>query len=589
MRVEPPTPAARTAHAEPPARIAESFGVAPLAELLPAREGALDELQALAAHNRSGARPLQNGFSRPLPGARQVRFDRTMEGAAGLHDGGAFVRFGAASAVWGTEVRVEDAYRLRLHLDRVSLPEGTRLWVYGEDGEATPFGLELVYENALWTPSVGGPVLRLEVELPAAAVDGMEGRPPYGFVVDRVLEMVRLDPTGAPLPGEPIPLPAAQDTSCIEDLSCHDTNDFPVIDAASLGVAQLIYMKGSLSFLCTGGLLNDVEQTGTPWLLTAHHCFSTQSSASSLEATWDYRTSTCDGSAPPRSGQPMSNGSTLIATGNSSDYTLVRLNSVPPGRAFLGWTAAQAVNELPLPTRFHRIHHPAPSGTPEPQRYTQFERIPDGEINTCGLGEDDPNVNDPALFLHTRQLIGGDFGGSSGAPMMLDTGQVVGQLFGACGPAPQEGCDVRNDNLDGSFERTFLSDPAVQMALTNEDAPSPPSGTWLTTAEQPGFEFQARITPAGGTSVIGAPEGQCIVEALCVSGALAGRPEVFVKLIGPRPNGFLWVQISRFTPSEVEVWVRQVSTAEVKYYQLPSVGALSDDVSGLQDREAFLP
>ncbi|MGD2115920.1 MAG: hypothetical protein PVG07_12750, partial [Acidobacteriota bacterium] len=259
------------------------------------------------------------------------------------------------------------------------------------------------------------------------------------------------------------------------------------------------------------------------------------------------------------------------------------------GRAFLGWNASQPVNQIPVDTRLHRIHHPAPGGFIQPQRYTRFQRIPDGDITTCALGEGDPDVNDPALFLHTVQVIGGDFGGSSGAPIMLDSGQVVGQLFGACGPDPQEGCDVRNNNLDGSFRETFLNDTAFQMALTNQSVPTPPSNDWLTTPEQPGFEFQAQLTPAGGSPVLGAPEGQCIVEALCVSGALPGRPEVFVKLIGPRPNGFLWVQISRFTPSEVEVWVRQMSTSEVNYYRLAPVGAMSDDVSGLQDREAFVP
>ena len=89
--------------------------------------------------------------------------------------------------------------------------------------------------------------------------------------------------------------------------------------------------------------------------------------------------------------------------------------------------------------------------------------------------------------------------------------------------------------------------------------------------------------------MLGSKEGDCIAESICLSGALAGRPEVFVKLIGPRPNGFLWVQISRFTPSEVEVWVRQTASGEINYYHLDPVGSGVDDVSGLQDREAFTP
>ena len=81
----------------------------------------------------------------------------------------------------------------------------------------------------------------------------------------------------------------------------------------------------------------------------------------------------------------------------------------------------------------------------------------------------------------------------------------------------------------------------------------------------------------------------CIPETLCIHGALAGRPEVFLKLIGPRPNGFLWVQAARFTPSQVELWVEQTATGTVRYYQLAPIGPTADDVSGLQDRQAFAP
>lgn len=125
--------------------------------------------------------------------------------------------------------------------------------------------------------------------------------------------------------------------------------------------------------------------------------------------------------------------------------------------------------------------------------------------------------------------------------------------------------------------------------LEEDVAPDPPPGPWLTSAELPGFEAKVRITPPGGEPIEGAAEPECIVETLCVSGALAGRPEIFAKVIGPRPNGKLWTQIARFTPSKVEVWLRQIATQTVRYYDLERVGRTSDDVSGLQDREAFDP
>jgi hypothetical protein len=119
--------------------------------------------------------------------------------------------------------------------------------------------------------------------------------------------------------------------------------------------------------------------------------------------------------------------------------------------------------------------------------------------------------------------------------------------------------------------------------------PPPPPGPWLASPELPGFRAKARITPPGHGPLAGAATADCIAETLCVEGALAGRPEAFLKVIGPRPNGFLWVQISRFTPSEFELWVEQTATGELRYYRLPAVGPGDPEVSGLQDRQAFRP
>src|SRR5690349_2862204 len=109
--------------APPPLRLAESQ--APRATLRRAEEGALDRLDAMTLRNLSGALPVQNGFARPLPApVRMLAADAVSSGS---------------SRVWGTRVRVAGAWRLRLHLENVSLPAGTRLWVWGAGEEPRPF------------------------------------------------------------------------------------------------------------------------------------------------------------------------------------------------------------------------------------------------------------------------------------------------------------------------------------------------------------------------------------------------------------------------------------------------------------------
>lgn len=112
---------------------------------------------------------------------------------------------------------------------------------------------------------------------------------------------------------------------------------------------------------------------------------------------------------------------------------------------------------------------------------------------------------------------------------------------------------------------------------------------FLTTPAFPDFRFRVRITAQGNPTIAGVKENDCVPETLCVSGAVAGRSEVFVRIIGPRPNGYLWPTIVRFTPSRVEVDIEQISTRIVKTYVLPAVPPESDALSGLQDRTGFLP
>jgi plastocyanin len=111
---------------------------------------------------------------------------------------------------------------------------------------------------------------------------------------------------------------------------------------------------------------------------------------------------------------------------------------------------------------------------------------------------------------------------------------------------------------------------------------------FLTTPAFPDFRFRVRIFQ-GDQSILGRKETACLPETLCVSGAVAGRSEVFLRVVGPRPNGFLWPTIVRFTPSRMVVEIQQISTAITNTYELPAVPPESDELGGLQDRQGFRP
>ncbi len=119
--------------------------------------------------------------------------------------------------------------------------------------------------------------------------------------------------------------------------------------------------------------------------------------------------------------------------------------------------------------------------------------------------------------------------------------------------------------------------------------PPPPDDTWLTSPEVPGFRAQVRISSPGGGTISGRPEAQCLPETLCVSGAVPGRSEVFVRVVGPKPNGFLWPTLVKLSTSTIEVWIEQTATGKVRYYRLEGARPGHDELPGLFDRHGFEP
>jgi hypothetical protein len=421
--------AAAAAAAAP--RIAERFGLAPLAELGDAAVEAPDRIAALRAWNESHRVPVHNGFERALPAPRQVELTAALVAANPIaeHAGGLAVQSSFDKLAWGAAVRVANAFRLRLHLSRVNLPAGARLWVTGAGHTAGPFGGELIgSDGGLWTPSVPGEEAALDVELPAAA---LAGKARFGFTVDKVLELVDLGSVdGAAQAG----------LGCNLDARCYTSSNFPAIESVRHAVAMIYFIDSGSGGQCTAELLNS-STPGVPFLLTANHCISTPQGGRTLEAFWDYYTSTCNGPNPSLDSLPKSFGATLLATGaapGQSDFTLLRLNSVPAGRSFLGWNADP--NATPNGTLLYRLSHP--EGLAQDYVVTTV----DSTTPQCS------GVPQPT-FLYSDFTTGGSFGGSSGSAALLANGDVVAQLYGSCGS--DNDCSPQQTTVDGAFSTTF--------------------------------------------------------------------------------------------------------------------------------------
>lgn len=367
----------------------------------------IDDIAELRAANAAGDGPAQLGI---------VREVKPVAITSAMSDG----RF-----QWRGSVQAEGAARVRVRLDDVALPAGTRLWIYGATGEAIAFDASLARNGQLWTPSIAGETATIEIDAPTEAAFRI------GAVAD-----VRTSAEVAP-----------DDSSCISDISCNNAGNG--LDRA---IAFYHYVGGTRVFGCSGGLINNIKNDGTPYFLTANHCVRSDSSASSVEAFFDYRSNTCNGPAPALDALPRANGSTLLVTSGASDVTLLKLNNVPAGRTFLGYDARALTEGAQL---FHISH---PLGVP--QRYSTSTFITTG--GTC-------SSSPRPAFLYSTPNVGATDVGSSGSPVMYGDGFIVGQLKGGCGPEPDNPCNRANREVDGAFATSFevvrpFIDPAPQCA-----------------------------------------------------------------------------------------------------------------------------
>jgi V8-like Glu-specific endopeptidase len=213
--------------------------------------------------------------------------------------------------------------------------------------------------------------------------------------------------------------------ACNNNVNCAVGSDWQVEKKS----VALILSGGSAS--CTGALVNNTANDGTPYFLTANHCYS-----AGATPTWvfvfNHETSGCTGSTGPTN-QTVS-GCQLRARRAGTDFCLVELSSTPPASynvQYAGWDATDAATV----TSATCIHHP--SGD---LKKISFEdnSVPQGTwsgAQTWDVQQWDDGITEP---------------GSSGSPLFDQNHRIIGQLFGG-GSA----CSGSNENGQGDSYGRF--------------------------------------------------------------------------------------------------------------------------------------
>jgi lysyl endopeptidase len=446
---------------------------------------ASDEVEREIGRPRKGA-PLKIGFARDVPALATEA-----DAASAL----AWERLSDGAWVAAVTVTSDAALSVRAALRVSRLPDDARVR-FQAPGAAEMFetsGHEIAEAIArdsaadaaapaartYWSPLVEGASITVEIELPAG-----EDPSAVSIAIPRLAHLVTS-------PAKDFVMTTQSASTCEIDAMC-STGWTSSMNAE----ARMIFSDGAGTFACSGTLVADQDAgSSIPYFLSANHCISTQSVASSLTTFWFYRASACN-SGIPGPYQQLTGGATLLYASNVTDTSFLRLNNPPPaGAVYSGWFVASTPS---VGSTVTGLHHPM----------ADLLKISHGSVNgylTCtaptstGAFSCSGSNASSSTFYDIGWSQGITEPGSSGSGLFLDNGQyLVGQLYGGSGD-----CVTPGDDSYGRFDVAYRSALSRWLSVLTLTVSRTGAGTGSVTSSPAGISCGAACAASfpSGSSV----------------------------------------------------------------------------------------
>jgi len=304
--------------------------------------------------------------------------------------------------LWRIKVTCLEALTVNLTFEDLVIPEGNELYIYNPDKSFIlgKFTDKHLYQGQLGTELVPGTTSIVEYYVAPNNVAQPKSLTlnvvTHGYRTAQEFQQKAFGSSG----------------SCNMNVACPEG-----IPWENQIRSAVMLVSGSSGF-CSGAMINNTQNDGTPYVLTANHCYSNP-------ASWIFRFNWQSAACPNPSSSPSFvslSGAVLRSRRIPSDFALVEITgglingTVPDtyNTYFPGWD-----NSDDIPTSALCVHHP--SGDIKKLAFDN-----NSLSSSNGMGSSEPN----SQWRTQWDLSTTTEPGSSGSPLFDQTGRIIGQLWG---------------------------------------------------------------------------------------------------------------------------------------------------------------